>query len=42
MEIYYNRYQAFKNKSGDQMVAKVSGGYTLMTPEEYRVWRCHK
>lgn len=42
MYIYETRYQARKNKTGDQIIVKVSGGYTLMTPEEYRVWRTQK
>ena len=42
MTIYETRYQSQKNKIGDQVIVKVSGGYTLMEPQDYRVWRCQK
>lgn len=42
MTIYKTRYQALKNKTGDQMIVKVSGGYTIMEPYEYRMWKHQK
>lgn len=42
MYIYDTRYQAAKNKIGEQKIVKVSGGYALMEPYEYRVWRTQK
>lgn len=42
MTIYETRYQARKNKTGDQMIVKVSGGYTIMEPYEYQVWKRQK
>ena len=42
MYIYKNRYQARKDKTSDEKVIKVCGGYVLMTADRYRVWRNQK
>lgn len=42
MCIYETRYQARKNKIGDQKIVKVAGGYVLMEPYEYQVWKQQK
>ena len=42
MTIYKNRYQARKVATGDEMVVKVDGGYTIMAPAAYRIWRIQK
>lgn len=42
MEIYKNRYQATKAKTGNEVIVKVSGGYTLMDPADYRIWKNQK
>lgn len=42
MKIYKNRYQANKDKRGDQRIVKVDGGYILMTYAEYEIWRKQK
>lgn len=42
MYIYENRYRALKNKMGDQKVVKVAGGYAIMEPYEYQVWKHQK
>ena len=48
MEIYKTRYQADKVRktdpwhSSDEKIVKVSGGYVLMTAEEYETWKKQK
>lgn len=48
MEIYKNRYQANKVRSTSpwynafDMIIKVDGGYVIMAPDEYRVWKLQK
>lgn len=43
MEIYKNRYQASKAKTDkNSVIVKVTGGYTIMTADEYSVWRKQK
>lgn len=42
MHIYKNRYQAGKDKRGDEKIVKVNGGYVLMTAEDYRIWKMQK
>ena len=40
MEIYKNRYQASKAKTDiNDVIVKVTGGYTIMTASKYQVWR---
>ena len=40
MEMYKNRYQAQKAKQDkNDVIVKVTGGYTIMTAREYQVWR---
>lgn len=46
--IFKNRYQAEKARktdsffTGAEKVIKVCGGYVLMMPDEYRIWRNQK
>lgn len=48
MEIFRNRYQAEKARktspgySAEDRVAKVSGGYAVMTERDYQVWKNQK
>lgn len=43
MDIYKTRYQAEKDrKKGKEKVVKVDGGYTIMTYENYEIWRKQK
>jgi len=48
MEIYKTRYMADKVRKTDpyhstsEIIVKVCGGYTLMTAEEYRIWKNQK
>ena len=42
MTIYSTRYQAQKNKRGDEKVVKVCGGYAVITQEEYHIWKNQK
>lgn len=43
MTIYKNRYWATKSKSDkNDRVVKVCGGYTIMSPFEYNVWKNQK
>lgn len=43
MDIYKTRYQAEKDRNkGKERVVKVDGGYTLMTYQEYEIWRKQK
>lgn len=43
MDIYKTRYQAEKDRNkGEERVVKVDGGYTLMTHQEYEIWRKQK
>ena len=39
MMIYSTRYQANKDKSSDERIVKVCGGYVLMDALKYRAWR---
>lgn len=42
MTIYKNRYQAAKHKSYGDVVVKVCGGYTVMTAQDYRIWKMQR
>jgi hypothetical protein len=42
MKIYETRYQARKDKTSDEKVIKVCGGYVLMTAQEWGVWKKQK
>lgn len=42
MFVYETRYRASKEKKGGEKVVKVSGGYAIMTENEYRIWRGQK
>lgn len=42
MVIYKNRYQANKHKSYGYVVVKVDGGYTVMTAQDYLIWKNQK
>lgn len=42
MIIYKNRYQATKHKKNGDVVVKVEGGYTVMTAQDYRIWKNQK
>lgn len=43
MEIFKNRYQAKKALHDDkEVIVKVDGGYTIMSNEEYHVWKLQK
>lgn len=39
MTIYDTRYKARKAATGDDVVVKVEGGYTVMTVRNYQIWR---
>ena len=40
--LYTSRYYANKEKSGDEKIVKVAGGYTIMSYSEYNVWKNQK
>ena len=43
MKIYKNHYRASKAKTDkNDVVVKITGGYTVMTASEYQVWRKQK
>lgn len=48
MIIFKTRYQADKERkenpfrNNEEKIIKVSGGYTLMTPDEYYTWENQK
>ena len=43
MDIYKTRHQAEKvRKKGEERVIKVDGGYTIMSYENYEIWRKQK
>lgn len=42
MTIYPTRYQARKNATSDEKVVKVSGGYAIMSQDQYRIWKRQK
>ena len=37
--LYTTRYYARKAATGTDVVVKVCGGYTIMTAEDYNIWR---
>lgn len=43
MMVYKNRYQAEKDRrKGSEVIVKVSGGYVIMTYDEYAIWKKQK
>lgn len=42
MEIYETRYKAKKAATGDDVVVKVEGGYTVMSASDYQIWKKQK
>lgn len=42
MIIYKTRYQAEKHKTQNDKVIKVDGGYAVMSPSQYRLWKLQK
>lgn len=38
MTIYTTRYQARKNKRGEEVTVKVCGGYINMSARDYQIW----
>ena len=40
--LYTSRYYANKEKSGDEKIVKVAGGYKIMSYSEYNVWKNQK
>lgn len=48
MEIYKNRYQAEKARdsdpchNSDDKIIKVCGGYVIMSPWQYEIWKKQK
>lgn len=40
--IYITRYYAKKAALGSEVVVHVCGGYTIMAPQDYRVWQKQK
>ena len=40
--LYTTRYYARKACTGDRVVVKVCGGYTIMTASNYNVWRSQR
>lgn len=37
--LYSSRYYARKAATGAEVIAKVCGGYTIMTAADYNIWR---
>ena len=42
MTIYKNRYQAKKAAGYGDIVVRVEGGYTVMSAENYKIWKRQK
>lgn len=42
MKIYETRYKAKKEANSDERIVKVDGGYIIMSPSEYSVWKNQK
>lgn len=42
MKIYETRYKAKKAATGDDVVVKVEGGYTVRSASDYQVWKRQK
>lgn len=42
MILYLTRYAAEKEKRGNERIIKVTGGYAIMTVQEYNNWRKQK
>ena len=40
--LFKTRYYAKKAASGDEVVVKVCGGYTIMTATQYNTWKKQK
>nr|DAE60061.1 MAG TPA: CRISPR-associated protein [Caudoviricetes sp.] len=40
--LYISRYHAKKEATGAEVVVKVSGGYKIMTAEDYKIWKMQK
>jgi len=40
--LYASRYYAKKEARSDEVVAKVDGGYKIMSYSEYTIWRKQK
>lgn len=40
--LYSTRYYAKKVASGNDIVVKVDGGYTIMSPHDYNIWKKQK
>ena len=40
--LYTSRYYAKKAATGDKVVVKVCGGYTIMTASQYNGWKKQK
>lgn len=37
--LYTSRYYAKKDATGEEVVAKVDGGYKIMAVSDYNIWR---
>ena len=42
MTIYKSRYQANKVKEYGQVIVKIEGGYTIMSYQDWIVWKKQK
>ena len=40
--LYTSRYYANKEKSSDEKIVKVAGGYKIMSYSEYNIWKKQK
>lgn len=40
--LYMSRYYAKKNARGNEVVVKVTGGYTTMDAYQYQIWKNQK
>lgn len=42
MTTYETKKEALKNKTGEETIRKVEGGWAVMTWSEYHIWRQQK
>jgi len=42
MTIYKNRYRANKDRHSNEKIVRVDGGYTIMSVDQYHIWKAQK